>query len=82
MTSFQGMGKEILMFEVEKFAEYEQVNMMAAEAAENSVDFVVETMTVQENVNVNFVGEKMIMHDGKGKFVSFVHQLVVYSNCL
>lgn len=47
--------------------------MMAAEAAENSVDFVVETMTVQENVNVNFVDEKMIMHDGKGKFVSFVH---------
>lgn len=67
------MGTEILMFEAEKFAEYEWVNMMAAGGAENSVDFVTATMTDQENVNVDFVDEKMITHGGKGKFVSFVH---------
>ena len=81
MMSFQDMGKEILMFEVEKFVEYEWVNMMVVEAVQNFVDFAMGIMTVQKNVNVDFVGEKMITHDGKGKSVSFVHQLVVYSNC-
>ena len=32
MMSFRDMGKEILMFEVEKFVEYEWVSKMAVEA--------------------------------------------------
>lgn len=46
---------------------------MAAEGVENFVDFVMEIVTDQENVNADFVDEKMIMHDDKESFVSFVH---------
>lgn len=59
------------MFEVEKFVEYKWMNMMAAEAVQNFVDFAMGIMTIRENVNVDFVGEKMIKHDGKGEVCEF-----------
>ena len=47
--------------------------MMAVEGEENFVDFVKEIVIDQENVNVDFVDGKMIMHDGKEKSVNSVH---------
>lgn len=49
------------------------MNTTAAELVENFVDFAVAIMIDQENVNVDFVDEKMIMHDDREKFVNFVH---------
>lgn len=55
------------------FAVYEWVNMMVAEVEENFVDFATVIMTDQERANVDFVDENMVMHDGKGRSVNFVH---------
>lgn len=61
------------MLEAEMFAVYEWVNMMVAEVEENFVDFATVIMTDQERANVDFVDENMVMHDGKGRSVNFVH---------
>ena len=71
--TFQDTRREILMFEAETFVYYVSMNTTVVELVESFVDFAVVITTDQENVNVNFVDEKMIMHGDKEKFVNFVH---------
>lgn len=47
--------------------------MAAAGGAENFVGLATTIVIDQENVNVDFVGERMTVRDGKGKSVNFVH---------
>lgn len=61
------------MFEAETFVCYVSMNTTVVELVESFVDFAVVITTDQENVNVNFVDEKMIMHGDKEMFVNFVH---------
>lgn len=56
--------------------------MVVVGAVENFVDFAKAIMIGQENVNVDFVDEKMIMHDDKEMSVNFVHWVGVRLNCL
>ena len=73
MTSFQNMGRGILMSEAEKSVACEWVSMAAAGGAESFAGFAMAIMIGQENARVDFADEKMIMHGGRGRFVNFVH---------
>lgn len=57
------------------------MNTVVVEEVENSVGFVMATMTGQENVNADFADGKMITYGDKENSVNFVHWVVVCLNC-